>query len=223
LKRDSSRTKSSKRRTDAASSRSANTASADAGRRPQEQRDMREIAALRKGADEIVHRRLPAVNHVGFGAVSGRHSRPVSALQSAPSRGAGANGASFRHRRRSRAQSPDGGTDVEPKIFYAVPCRPHRAGGVFGAGALAPAQADGIRTFNCVGGRGSVSCVSTWRRGITDPHIIPSPGRAPSRRSRGAAARQTLEARCRPIVRQDQFGVERYVYVAPGCEFGKYH
>src|SRR5439155_26491986 len=43
-------------------------------------------------------------------------------------------------------------------------------------GALAPAQADGIRTFNCVGGRGSVSRVSSWRRGVTDPPIIPVPG-----------------------------------------------
>jgi len=29
------------------------------------------------------------------------------------------------------------------------------------------------------------------------------------------------EARCRPSVRQDNFGVARYVYAIPGCEFGR--
>jgi len=91
-------------------------------------------------------------------------------------------------------------------------------------GALAPAQADGIRTFNCVGGRGSVSCVSSWRRGITDPHIIPVLGPRTEQEIAESQQRDKLwEARCRPIARQDQFGVERYVYAAPGCEFGKYH
>ena len=28
-------------------------------------------------------------------------------------------------------------------------------------------------------------------------------------------------ARCRPVVQQDQFGVGRYRYAAPGCEFGR--
>jgi hypothetical protein len=27
-------------------------------------------------------------------------------------------------------------------------------------------------------------------------------------------------ARCRPVVRQDRYGVSRYHYAAPGCMFG---
>jgi hypothetical protein len=91
-------------------------------------------------------------------------------------------------------------------------------------GALAPAQADGIRTFNCVGGRGSASCVSTWRHGIANPSIIPVPGPHTEQEAAESQQRDRLwDARCRPIVRQDDFGIERYVYVARDCEFGKYH
>jgi hypothetical protein len=28
-------------------------------------------------------------------------------------------------------------------------------------------------------------------------------------------------ARCRPTFRQDKYGMPRYVYAAPGCEFGQ--
>ena len=29
------------------------------------------------------------------------------------------------------------------------------------------------------------------------------------------------QARCRPTVQQDMFGINRYAYAAPGCEYGK--
>ena len=93
-------------------------------------------------------------------------------------------------------------------------------------GALAPAQADGIRTYNCVGGSRfwSMSCVSTWRRGYQNPHIINVPGPRTEQEIAESQQREKLwDARCKPVYRQDDFGVERYVYVARGCEFGKYH
>jgi O-acetyl-ADP-ribose deacetylase (regulator of RNase III) len=90
-------------------------------------------------------------------------------------------------------------------------------------GALSPAQADGVRTFNCVGTRGSVSCTSTYRRGITNPYIIAVPGPRTEQEIADSQRREKLwDARCKPDVRQDSFGVERYVYAARGCEFGKY-
>ena len=30
------------------------------------------------------------------------------------------------------------------------------------------------------------------------------------------------QARCHPVIRQDQYGVPRYHYAAPGCDLGKY-
>jgi hypothetical protein len=91
-------------------------------------------------------------------------------------------------------------------------------------GALAPALADGVRTFNCVGARGSVSCISTWRRGITSPYIINVPGPRTEQEIADSQQREKLwDTRCKPVTRQDEFGVERYVYAARGCEFGKYH
>jgi hypothetical protein len=38
-----------------------------------------------------------------------------------------------------------------------------------------------------------------------------------------SAARDRLwQARCRPVIHQDIYGVKRYIYSAPGCEYGKY-
>ena len=91
-------------------------------------------------------------------------------------------------------------------------------------GALAPAQADGIRTSNCVGGSRfwSMSCVSTWRRGYQNPHIINVPGPRTEQEIAESQQREKLwDAHCKPIVRHDQYGVARNTYGAPGCEFGR--
>ena len=89
-------------------------------------------------------------------------------------------------------------------------------------GALAPAQADGVRTFNCVGGRTSVSCVSTWRQGVQNPHIIPVPGPTSDLEIAEAKQRDRLwETYCKPSVRHDEYGVPRYAYAAYGCEYGR--
>lgn len=32
---------------------------------------------------------------------------------------------------------------------------------------------------------------------------------------------KTWLARCRPVIRRDRYGIGRYIYAAPGCEFGK--
>ena len=93
-------------------------------------------------------------------------------------------------------------------------------------GAIAPAQADGVRTFNCVGGSRfwSASCVTTWRRGYQNPHIINVPGPRTEQEIAESQQREKLWTdRCKPVVKQDDFGVDRYTYGARGCEFGKYH
>jgi hypothetical protein len=89
-------------------------------------------------------------------------------------------------------------------------------------GALSPAQADGVRTLNCIGRWGSASCVSTWRRGFVDPHIIPVPTPLSDLAIKESQERDKLwDSHCKPSVRHDEYGVARNVYAAQGCEFGR--
>jgi hypothetical protein len=78
---------------------------------------------------------------------------------------------------------------------------------------------------NCVHARGIWSCSDTWNpeeKGGGFPKVIHPP--APS------GDRETAEAdehyrkwldRCRPVVKDDKYGVGRYTYAAAGCEFGR--
>ena len=46
--------------------------------------------------------------------------------------------------------------------------------------------------------------------------------RDPQEEAESAERERQWEARCRPVVKQDQYGVSRYQYAAPGCEFGRF-
>jgi hypothetical protein len=81
----------------------------------------------------------------------------------------------------------------------------------------APARSEGVATLNCTGSRHARSCVATFRRGNFHPHVIGAP--APVDEDLAARDRRWLE-RCRPVARQDRYGMPRYSYGAPGCEFG---
>jgi hypothetical protein len=83
-----------------------------------------------------------------------------------------------------------------------------------------PAQAQEMITGGCVGGRYSFNCVGRWGP-AGDPYIreVPQPTDSAER----ALAKERDQAwvkRCRPIIRPDRYGVPRYYYAAPGCEFG---
>jgi hypothetical protein len=84
-----------------------------------------------------------------------------------------------------------------------------------------PVQADGVRATNCILAGGSISCTSTWRRGVVNPHIIqvPQPTSEKDIQEQQRRDRQ-WEARCRPVIKPDQYGVGRYTYAERGCEFG---
>jgi hypothetical protein len=78
----------------------------------------------------------------------------------------------------------------------------------------------GAAMLTCVGTRGSVSCVGQWGPSV-DPYIRHAPGpRDPREEAEAAERERRWVARCRPIIRQDQYGVARYRYAAPGCEYG---
>jgi hypothetical protein len=112
------------------------------------------------------------------------------------------------------------------RIFAAVPSdpRPLMAGVVALALLGAPvtsAHAGGIEVTNCVRSLGSFSCVTRWGAS-GDPNVrsVPGPSDAQEEAEFGDRDRKWV-ARCRPIIRQDQYGVGRYYYAAPGCEFGR--
>jgi hypothetical protein len=90
------------------------------------------------------------------------------------------------------------------------------------AAAPAPALAQRTWSTSCVFIYGSISCTSTRRRGPVNPHIVTAPD-VLSDKERAEIERRDKqwEARCRPELRRDEFGVQRYVYAAPGCEFGR--
>jgi hypothetical protein len=103
---------------------------------------------------------------------------------------------------------------------------------------LSSAQAGGVSMTNCFGGfgygysygygggsgggYGSGSCVETWHK-LVNPYVIQVPAPQSEQDVAETASRERLwEARCKPVIRQDQYGVRRYHYAAPGCENGKY-
>jgi hypothetical protein len=85
---------------------------------------------------------------------------------------------------------------------------------------LAPALADNTRSSNCVGTRGSVSCVTTWRSGVVDPFVRDLAPRTEQEIAESKERERQWQVRCQPTIENDRFGVGRYVYARPGCEFG---
>ena len=81
-------------------------------------------------------------------------------------------------------------------------------------------HADGIRNTTCIGSGGAFSCTTQWHR--TSGGTQHLPWQIDPRETAAAKERERKWlARCRPIARQDQFGVSRFSYAAAGCEFGR--
>lgn len=86
--------------------------------------------------------------------------------------------------------------------------------------ASGSAQADDIAVGGCVGSRYSITCITRWGS-YSDPYIrlVPHP-QSEAEKALSAEREHKWQARCRPAVVQDAYGVPRYEYAAPGCEFG---
>ncbi len=80
--------------------------------------------------------------------------------------------------------------------------------------------AGGVVNLSCLGGGQSLNCVAQWATG-GDPYLraVPEPIGDAQKAQASARERKWL-ARCHPIVEHDSFGVSRYYYSAPGCEYG---
>jgi hypothetical protein len=69
---------------------------------------------------------------------------------------------------------------------------------------------------------GSINCVHTKSKGyggIARIYTVDEP-RAEDVAAAMERDRKWMD-RCKPVIRQDAYGVGRYHYAAPGCEFGK--
>jgi hypothetical protein len=82
------------------------------------------------------------------------------------------------------------------------------------------AYADGMAVGGCVGTRGSLNCVVRWGE-AGDPYVrlVPQPIDQVEK-DRAAERDHKWQDHCRPTIAQDYYGVPRYRYAAPGCEFG---
>ncbi len=87
-------------------------------------------------------------------------------------------------------------------------------------GTFGPTHAGEIECPSCVGQHGAFSCSTVWGR-AGDPHIrtVSGPGSAQEEAEFVERDRKWM-ARCRPVIRQDRYGVGRYHYAASACEFG---
>jgi hypothetical protein len=82
------------------------------------------------------------------------------------------------------------------------------------------AFADGVAAAGCIGNRSSLNCVVRWGE-ARDPYIRTVPQNADEiERTHAADRDRKWESRCKPTIAQDRYGVPRYRYAAPGCEFG---
>jgi len=82
--------------------------------------------------------------------------------------------------------------------------------------ALSPAWADGVRSTNCVFLGSLLSCTDRWQQ---EPKGPPPPTEQELAEMR--ERERIWTERCKPVIHQDAFGVQRYTYAAPGCEFGR--
>ena len=97
-----------------------------------------------------------------------------------------------------------------------------RAGAVIvvSATALTSAYGAGVGALSCVRGVRSLNCTAQWAI-PGDPHIRAVPELlGGAERAQAAARDRRWLTRCRPVIARDAYGVARYAYAAPGCEYG---
>ena len=83
--------------------------------------------------------------------------------------------------------------------------------------ALAGSAAD----LSCLGAARSFNCAGQWAPAAGDPNIRTVPDAAnEADKARMAERDRKWSAHCHPAIERDSYGVARYHYTAPGCEFG---
>jgi hypothetical protein len=100
-----------------------------------------------------------------------------------------------------------------PKLFVATVAT------LMMPGMFAPGRAADVETTSCLGSHDVSSCTTVWRRADDSfVRIVSAPATALD--SEAVERDRQWVARCHPVIKQDRYGVGRYHYAAPGCEFG---
>jgi len=87
--------------------------------------------------------------------------------------------------------------------------------------AATSAGAGGVGDISCLGtAPKSFDCAGRWDMAPGDPNIRLVPDPAEAQKAALKERDRKWLAHCRPVVERDAFGVARYRYSAPGCEFG---
>jgi len=93
-------------------------------------------------------------------------------------------------------------------------------GGAILLAVSAPARADSVAVGGCIGPWRTFNCVVRWgEAGNPLVRNVPQPVDEEERGHSAERERKWLD-RCKPVIAQDAYGVPRYRYAAPGCEFG---
>ncbi len=86
--------------------------------------------------------------------------------------------------------------------------------------ALTPAYAGGVADLSCVRGAKTFNCVARWAT-AGDPYVRTVPeALGEAEKAQASAHDHKWLTRCRPVVERDNYGVARYQYSEPGCEYG---
>jgi hypothetical protein len=91
---------------------------------------------------------------------------------------------------------------------------------VLSAITLTSAYAGGVIGLSCVGGGKSFNCAAMYAT-AGDPYVrIVPDGLSDSDKAQAAARDHKWQAHCHPTIERDSYGVARYQYSSPGCEYG---
>ena len=86
--------------------------------------------------------------------------------------------------------------------------------------AFTSAYAGTVVDPSCIGPVQNFNCAAQWGT-AGDPYVRQVPETlGEAEKARLATRDQKWLARCRPVIERDHYGVARYHYAAPGCEFG---
>ncbi len=96
------------------------------------------------------------------------------------------------------------------------------ATGVRAETASEPRSITGTVVDSCVHSRGSTHCIQRYRERDGDKGGVQSlRERDDDALSESRERERQWVSRCQPALRHDRFGVGRYMYAAPGCEYGR--
>lgn len=97
-----------------------------------------------------------------------------------------------------------------------------RLGAAIGLSAitLTAAYAGGVATLSCIGGARSLNCAAQWGT-AGDPYVRAVPqALGETEKAQAATRERRWLIHCHPVIERDAYGVARYQYAAPGCEYG---